>query len=155
MSTQQLASALEANLQAELAGKATQCALLGKQEAAVNAGDAAALDAAAAELLVELNLGLERARVRAQILEQLGRALKVVPCRIEGVAAALGSDGRRLAALRSDLRAICAESLARGRRLAVLVRAHGALVEEALGRFLAPDPSGVPLGQGLLVDARA
>ena len=164
MNTQELASpleantlalALEANLEAELSGKAHQCALLGKQEAALTAGDAAALDAAALELLAELNLGLERARTRAEIMAKLGAALGVVPVRVESLAVALGARGRRLAAQRSDLREICAESLARGRRLVVLVRAHGALVEEALGRFLAPDPSGTPLGRGSLVDARA
>jgi len=35
------------------------------------------------------------------------------------------------------------------------VRGHAALVEEALGRFLSPDPSGTPLGRGSLVDAEA
>lgn len=155
MSTPHLVSVLEANLEAELAGKAEECALLEKQEAAITAGDPDALDAAASALVAVLHVGLERARARAQVMAQLATALGIGAGRLEHIAAALGADGRRLAAQRAELRAISAESLARGRRLAVLVRAHGALVEEALGRFLAPDPSGAPLGQGSLVDARA
>jgi hypothetical protein len=155
MSTHDLVTALEANLAAELSGKAEQCALLQRQEAAITAGDPAALEGAAAELVGELEAGIERARARTQIMAELATALGVDASRVESIVAALGTDGRRLAAQRRDLRAICAESLACGRRLGVLVRAHGALVEEALGRFLAPDPSGAPLGRGSLVDARA
>jgi hypothetical protein len=42
-----------------------------------------------------------------------------------------------------------------GRRVSALVRLQASIVEEALGRFLAPDPSGAPLGRGSLVDAEA
>jgi hypothetical protein len=155
MSTHRLVSALEANLQAELAGKAAQCSLLEQQEAAISAGDPDALDAAAAKLVGELNAGIDRARARVQLMAELATALGVDAGRIEPIAAALGADGLRLSSQRIELRAISAAALARGRRLAVLVRAHGALVEEALGQFLAPDPYGAPLGRGSLVDARA
>ena len=155
MSTSELALALERNLALELAGKAAQCALLEKQEAAIRAADALALEAAAEELLLELDAGFERARARVELLASLAVALGLASCRVGDVASALGNDGARLSDQRSKLREICARSLAQGRRLAVLVRAHGALIEEALGRFLAPDPTGAPLGRGSLVDARA
>jgi hypothetical protein len=155
MSTRRSTRALEQNLEAELLGKAAQCALLERQENAITAGDPAALDAAGAELVLELERGLERARVRAELLLDLGRELGVAPPRVEKIAAALGTEGQRLAELRAELRAVVSRSLARGRRLAVLVRAHGALIEDALGRFIASDPSGAPLGRGSLVDARA
>ena len=155
MNTQRLTSALEANLEAELAGKTAQCALMQAQEAAIRANDSSALEAAGEKLLAELGAGVERARVRAQLLVDLAAELDVAPARVESIARALGSGGARLAELRTELRAICARSLTAGRRLSVLVRAHGALIEQALGRFLAPDPSGAPLGRGSLVDARA
>jgi peptidyl-tRNA hydrolase len=155
VNTEHLASALEANLQAELAGKTAQCALLAEQEAAISAGDPTELAAAGEKLMAQLNEAVDRARARTQILSDLAKALGVAPARVENVAAGLGNGGRRLAELRTELRAICAESLARGRRLSFLVRAHGALIEQALGRFLAPDPSGAPLGRGSLVDTRA
>ena len=155
MSIDKLRTALEANLQAELAGKRAQCALLEDQEAAIRANDSRALAAAGEKLHRELERAVDRARARAQLLAGLATSLDVADARVHTVAAALGESGARLVELRGDLRAICADSLARGRRLSVLVRAHGALIEEALGRFLAPDPSGAPLGRGSLVDARA
>jgi hypothetical protein len=155
MKKQELARALEANLEAELAGKTAQCTLLEKQEAAIRAADARTLDEATRELFVELNRGVERANGRARLMRELASALGVAGRRVGDLADALGADGSRLASQRSELRKACADSLARGRRMSVLVRAHGALIEEALGRFLAPDPSGAPLGRGSLVDARA
>jgi hypothetical protein len=155
MTKQQLAFALEANLRVELSAKRAQCAVLAKMEALVSAGDPAELETAAEELALELDVALERARVREHILAKLAEELDVSPARVEGVAEALGQEGARLHEQREQLRIVCAESLARGRRVAVLVRAHGALVEEALGRFLAPDPTGALLGRGSLVDASA
>jgi len=155
MNARQIAAELEKNLSLEIDGKSAQCALLEKQEAAIRASDALALEAAAEELLLELDAGYERARSRALLLALLGAALGVAACRVGDLAAALGAEGARLMDQRAELRALCARSMAQGRRLSVLVRAHGALIEEALGRFLAPDPSGAPLGRGSLVDARA
>jgi hypothetical protein len=155
MTAHQLAFALEANLRVELSAKRAQCAVLAKMETLVHAADPTELEAAAAELALELDVAVERARVRDRILDKLAQELGVVPARVELVAQALGADGARLHEQRAVLREVCAESLARGRRVAVLVRAHGALVEEALGRFLAPDPAGALLGRGSLVDASA
>ena len=147
--------ALETCLRDELSGKAAQCACLARMESAVRSADPGLLEGAARELLHELEAGIERARTRERVLAQLADALAVAPARVGTVAQALGADGGRLLPLRTELRTACADALARGRRLATLVRAHGTLVEEALGRFLAPDPSGAPLGRGSLVDARA
>ena len=147
--------ALEICLKDELAGKAAQAVCLTRIEAAVRGNDPAALEGAAQELLRELERGFERARVRDRALHQLAETLAVAPARVETLARALGADGQRLLAQRTELRAACADALTRGRRLATLARAHGAIVAEALGRFLAPDPSGKPLGRGSLVDARA
>lgn len=155
MSLRERTLALEACLGDELAGKAAQCALLEKMESAVRASHPGMLEETAQELLRELEDGIERARERERALAELAEELGVAPGRVETLATALGADGERLLAQRGELRAICADSLARGRRLASLVRAHGSLVEEALGQFLAPDPSGAPLGRGSLVDARA
>jgi len=148
-------SALEACLREELSAKAAQCSLLATMESAIHAADPTALEQAGQALLLDLEAGVERARTRGRALEELAQALEVAPARVETLAEALGDDGGSLLAQRSELRALCADSLARGRRLASLVRAHGALVEEVLGRFLAPDASGAPLGRGCLVDARA
>ncbi|MFN0007795.1 MAG: hypothetical protein ACKVXR_07790 [Planctomycetota bacterium] len=147
--------ALETCLREELSGQASRCARLASMESAVRSADPSGLEEAARELLRELEAGIERARVRGRVLAQLAAALEIAPARVGAVAEALGAEGARLLLLRTELRAACADALARGRRLATLVRAHGALVEEALGRFLAPDPTGAPLGRGSLVDARA
>jgi len=147
--------ALEKCLRDELSGQAARCACLARMESAIHAADPEILDGAARELLQEIEAGIERARVRERVLAELAEALHVAPARVESVARALGADGLGLSARRTELRSACAAAIARGRRLATLVRAHGALVEEALGRFLAPDPSGAPLGRGSLVDARA
>jgi phosphatidylserine/phosphatidylglycerophosphate/cardiolipin synthase-like enzyme len=155
VSTDRLRLALEANLESELAGKRAQCALLAEQEAAIRANDSRALGAAGEKLFAELHRAVDRARARTQLLADLAALLDVAPARVENIAAALGAPGAHLVELRAELRAICADSLARGRRLSALVRVHGGLIEEALGRFLAPDASGQPLGRGSLVDARA
>jgi hypothetical protein len=155
MSSEQLVFALEANLRVELVAKRAQCAVLAKMEAIALSGDAAGLEAAAEELALELDVAIERARVRERILDKLASELGVAPARVDGVAEALGEEGQRLQEQRAQLREVCAESLTRGRRVATLVRTHGAIVEEALGRFLAADATGAPLGRGSLVDASA
>ena len=156
MNVQNLVHALEANLQAELAGKDAQIALLERQEGAIAAHDPGALESSARELQSELQREIERAEKRARILAMLSEALGLPPRpRIAQIAEALGSRGEKLAVKRTELRGRCAEALRRGRRLNVLVRAHASLVEEALGRFLGPAPSGAPLGRGALVDAEA
>ena len=71
MNVQNLVHALEANLQAELAGKDAQIALLERQEGAIAAHDPAALEAAARELQSELQREIERAEKRARILGML------------------------------------------------------------------------------------
>jgi len=159
MNIQNLVHSLEANLQAELAGKDAQIALLDRQERAIAAHDPSALEAAARELQSELQREIERAEKRARILALLSQALGLPPHpRIAEIVQALEARnalGIRLSAKRAELRVRCAEALRRGRRLNVLVRAHASIVEEALGRFLGPDPSGAPLGRGALVDAEA
>lgn len=153
--TRALVAALEANLGAELASKTAQCALLDLQENAVRSADPAELERLAPRMLSEIDAGAARARERAELMSRLAASLDLAPCRVAIIAGALRDEGRRLADLRQELRAVTARSLVRGRRLAVLVRAHGGLLEEALGRFLAPDATGAPLGRGSLVDARA
>jgi hypothetical protein len=156
VNVENLVRALEVSLQAEVRAKQAQTALLEREERAIAARDPAELEAAARDLHAGLQREAERAAERARLLSALGASLGLpgVP-RVSAVAERLGARGAGLSALRTELRARCAETLLRGRRVGVLVRAHAALVEEALGRFLSPDPSGAPLGRGALVDARA
>ena len=162
MNLANLVSSLEANLQAELGGKDAQIVLLERQERAISARDPLALETAARELETEMQREIERADKRARILAMMAEALGLPPRpRIADLVQALerhetlAPRAVRLAAKRADLRVRCADALRRGRRLNVLVRANAALVEEALGRFLGPDPAGAPLGRGSLVDAEA
>lgn len=156
MSVANLALALEANLQAEIGAKNAQVALLDRQAAAITARDVDALAAAANELSAHVQRDVDRAAKRAAILADLTRTLGLAgPARVGTIATALGARGRALATRRSELRAACANALRKGRHVGALVRGHASLVEEALGRFLAPDPAGAPLGRGSLVDAEA
>lgn|GEM_PF-5918812 len=156
MSITNLVLALEANLQAEIGAKNAQIALLDGQEQAIAARDVDALTLASNELQLQVHREIERATKRAATLSELTRALELpATSRVGDVATALGARGRTLAARRTELRARCAASLKKSRHVASLVRGHASLVEEALGRYLSPDPSGAPLGRGSLVDAEA
>lgn len=156
MSTANLVLALEANLQAEIGAKNAQIALLDGQEQAITARDVDALTRASTELQTQVQREIERAAKRATILAELARSLELpATARVGDIATALGARGRALAARRTELRARCAASLKKSRHVAALVRGHASLVEEALGRYLSPDPSGAPLGRGSLVDAEA
>ncbi len=156
MSVANLVLALEANLQAEIGAKNAQIALLEGQEQAIAARDVDALTRASTELQVHAHREIDRATKRTVTLTELARALELpASARVGDVATALGPRGRTLAARRTELRVRCAASLKKSRHVAALVRGHASLVEEALGRYLAPDPSGAPLGRGSLVDAEA
>ena len=156
MSIANLVLALEANLQAEIGAKNAQIALLDGQEQAIAARDVDALTRASTELQVHVHKEIERATKRATILAEIARSLDLpAGARVGDVATALGGRGRTLGTRRTDLRARCAASLKKSRHVAALVRGHASLVEEALGRYLSPDPSGAPLGRGSLVDAEA
>ncbi|MBL8863771.1 MAG: flagellar export chaperone FlgN [Planctomycetes bacterium] len=156
MNARQLVQRLEANLQAELGAKNREIETLARQEAAIAARDVEALASASAELAEILQRGTERAAARSAILAELGRALGLpAPVRLGALADALDERGAVLHARRAELRERCAVAMKAGRRVAALVRMHAGIVDETLGRFLAPDPSGAPLGCGSLVDAEA
>jgi hypothetical protein len=156
VSVQNLTLALEANLQAEIGAKNAQIAILDRQEQAITTRDVEALAAATADLQAHAQRDIDRAAKRAALLADLARTLGIAGApRVGTIATALGGRGRALATRRAELRAACALALRKGRHVAALVRGHANLVEEALGRFLAPDPSGAPLGRGSLVDAEA
>ncbi len=156
MSVQNLVLALDASLQSEIGAKAAQIELLDRQERAITARDVDALGEATRELQTHVQREIERAVKRSTIMAELARSLSLPEsARVGTIADALGSRGRNLATRRTELRARCAASLRKTRHVAALVRGHASLVEEALGRFLAPDPSGAPLGRGSLVDAEA
>lgn len=156
MSVQNLVLALDASLQSEIGAKSAQIELLDRQERAITARDVDALAEATRELQVHIQREIERASKRSAILADLTRALGLAaPARVGAIADALGPRGRNLATRRTELRARCAACLRKSRHVAALVRGHASLVEEALGRFLSPDPSGAPLGRGSLVDAEA
>ncbi len=156
MSVQNLVNALDSSLQAEIGGKDIQIGLLDVQERAIAARDVDQLAAATLDLQKEMQREIDRAAKRAGILADLARALGIEGhVRVGTIASALGPRGESLAIRRVELRAKCAESMRKTRRLATIVRGHSSLVEEALGRFLSPDPSGAPLGRGSLVDAEA
>jgi hypothetical protein len=156
VNTQNLVLALDSNLQAEIGGKDVQLELLDRQERAIAARDVDALAEATCALQKELQREIERATKRAGIIANLARALGIEGhVRVGTIAAALGARGESLASRRLELRAKCATSVRKTRHLGALVRGHASLVEEALGRFLSPDPSGAPLGRGSLVDAEA
>lgn len=151
-----LVVALDANLQAEISAKIAQVELLDRQAQAIAARDVTALTEATRDLQTQIQREIERATKRAALLGDLARALDLPePARVGEIAEALGPRGRTVAGRRAELRARCAASLRKSRHVAALVRGHASLVEEALGRFLAPDPSGAPLGRGSLVDAEA
>jgi len=156
VSIQNLVTALDASLQSEIGAKNAQIELLERQERAITARDVEALGEATRELQTHVQREIERAVKRSTIMADLARALELNgTVRVGAIADALGTRGRTLATRRTELRARCATSLRKTRHVAALVRGHASLVEEALGRFLAPDPSGAPLGRGSLVDAEA
>ncbi len=151
-----LIHALEASLQEEIAGKDLQIALLEREQQAIRANDVAALELAARELQQALDRELDRAGKRARLLSSLAAALGLAPdARLGAVADALGPAAARLSERRAELRLRCANALRAGRRVSALIRVQGSIVEEALGRFITPDPTGAPLGRGSIVDARA
>jgi hypothetical protein len=156
MNVQNLVTALEASLQAEIGAKAQEIDALQRQEAAIRARDVDGLARASHELQALLQKAADRATRRTTILADLSRALGLTGVqRVARIVEALGPRGLGLAARRAELRDRCAATLKLGRRVSALVRLQASIVEEALGRFLAPDPSGAPLGRGSLVDAEA
>lgn len=156
MNVQNLVLALDASLQAEIGGKEIQIALLDRQERAIADRDVDALADATRDLQKELTREIDRATKRSSIMTNLARALDLpLPVRVGTIADALGSRGASLSSRRIELRASCAASVRKTRHVAALIRGHAAIVEEALGKFLSPDPSGAPLGRGSLVDAEA
>jgi len=156
VSVQNLVLALDASLQAEIGAKNAQIEMLERQERAIAARDSDGLAEATRELQSQLQREIDRAAKRAGIMAELARSLGLpLPTRVGSLVDALGPRGTTLANRRAELRSRCATALRKGRHVAGLVRGHAALVEEALGRFLSPDPSGAPLGRGSLVDAEA
>ncbi len=156
MNVQNLVHALDASLQAEIGGKDAQLALLDRQEHAITARDVDALSDATRDLQKEIQREIDRATKRAGIMQSLAHALGLEgDVRVGHIVDAIGARGVSLANRRLELRAKCATSVRKSRRVAALIRGHASLVEEALGRFLSPDPSGAPLGRGSLVDAEA
>jgi hypothetical protein len=156
VSLQNLVLALDASLQAEIGAKNAQIEMLERQERALMARDSEGLAEATRDLQTQLQREIDRAAKRAGIMAELARLLGLpLPARVGAIVAALGTRGTSLGNRRAELRSRCATALRKGRHVAGLVRGHASLVEEALGRFLSPDPSGTPLGRGSLVDAEA
>lgn len=156
MNVHNLVVALDANLQAEIGAKSQQIEILERQERAITSRDVEALTDASRALQTHAQREIERATKRAAIVADVARALGLPrSVRIGQIADALGPRGASLAARRTELRARCAASMRKARHVAALVRGHANLVEDALGKFLSPDPSGMPLGRGSLVDAEA
>lgn len=156
MNVQNLVTALEASLQAEIGAKTREIEALARQESAIAARDVEGLAQASRDLASLLQRAGDRAVRRAEITRELSSALGLAPgARVGEIAQALGPRGLVLAARRAELRDRCAAALKHGRRVAGLVRLHAGIVEEALGRFLAPAADGSPLGRGALVDTEA
>lgn len=122
--------AIEEEIQAQLA----TLSVLERQEEAVRGRRLADVTEASAELDVHAQRAVQRTRRRDDLLRQLSATWGVPRSvlSLSSIAERAGSDGQRIADLRSELRASTAEVHRRNRRLATLIGHHRKLIRDVM-----------------------
>jgi hypothetical protein len=148
---------LEACLVEELGAQRRVLARLEAQQAALRAGDPAALDARGREIEADVDSSLQRAQVRAALLRLLAAEWRVDSrtLTLGSIAERAGGEGQRLQRLRGDLRRASAATARALRRNARAARAHQRAWGEVLEGVLSAAVEGDPGAGGRLVDAEA
>jgi hypothetical protein len=157
MNTKSLANMLEVNVREELASKEQALALIESQERAVAKSDVDAFVAAHEQLKKLVETDARRASKREVLLRQLADIWQVAADAqtLGSVAARLGDDGQRLAALRAELRSSVASVIKRNRRLSALLGMHRRLNRDILQVVLGAERGAEPTSAGTLVNAQA
>lgn len=151
-SVRALLNVLEHDAREETVAQKRRLALVESQIAAIRANKPAELEAGVEGIERELEAQGPRDLRRLQALVELSRhwSCDARALTLGSVAERAGDDGRKLDALRGELREAAAAVLRENRRLAALARMHHQIVEDVLAAVVA----GVGK-DGRLVDAQA
>jgi hypothetical protein len=141
VSLSKLTEALEALIRDEIAGKSRLSQEIGRQETALVSGSPEDIDVATRAVEMELARELDRTRRRDAIFARLAAhwSVSASVLTLSSIAERLGDGGRKLVALRADLRAAIADVLRGNRRVARLVSVQHGVVNETFATLLGVD----------------